>query len=78
MDEFNEKLNSLLESPSRYPAQDYSNWRMEMLKNVISGLVKEQFGVKTHYVPGSTQNETAGPPGEIDVLVHFGGEARRG
>ena len=34
-----------------------------------------RFGVKAIYIIGSTKNATAGPASDIDLLVHFEGDA---
>ena len=33
----------------------------------------DRFGVKAMYLFGSTQNGTAGPQSDIDLLIHFAG-----
>jgi len=35
----------------------------------------KRFGVKALYIIGSTKNATAGPASDIDLLVHFEGNA---
>ena len=37
----------------------------------------KRFGVKGMYVFGSTNNGTAGPGSDIDLLVHFDGTERQ-
>jgi pyruvate, water dikinase len=57
------------ESPSR--------WRLRVVERIASQIELERFGVKGIYLFGSTKNLTAGPRSDIDILVHFEGNAEQ-
>lgn len=48
-------------------------WRYYMAERIAGQLDPEVFGVKNVYVFGSTNNGTAGPGSDIDLIVHFQG-----
>jgi len=48
-------------------------WRFYMAERIAERLDLAQFGVKGIYVFGSTNNGTAGPGSDIDLLIHFQG-----
>jgi predicted nucleotidyltransferase len=48
-------------------------WRLESVERIAELLDPARFGVKALYLFGSTQNGTAGPESDIDLLVHFAG-----
>jgi pyruvate,water dikinase len=48
-------------------------WRYYMAERIAVNLDPQQFGVKNIYVFGSTNNGTAGPGSDIDLLIHFQG-----
>ncbi len=54
-------------------ANTHWRWRMRSVEQMAEHLDPRRFGVKALYVFGSTQNGTAGPQSDIDLLVHFGG-----
>jgi hypothetical protein len=55
--------------------ENYWRWRQRMADQIASQLDPEEFGVAGIYLFGSTKNGTAGPASDIDMLVHFRGEA---
>jgi len=48
-------------------------WRMQSVERIAELMDPNRFGVKAMYLFGSTQNATAGPQSDIDLLIHFGG-----
>lgn len=48
-------------------------WRLQSVERIAELLDPDRFGVKALYLFGSTQNATAGPQSDIDLLIHFGG-----
>ncbi len=69
------------ESPMPYPSEptaadasdDNSKWRCRMAQKIAATMDTERFGVKGIYVVGSTNNGTAGPDADIDLIIHFEG-----
>jgi len=57
--------------------EDFWRWRLHMAERIASQLDPERFGVKGFYVFGSVKNCTAGPASDLDVIVHFDGDARQ-
>ena len=56
-----------------YVDDKFWRWRYYMAERVAERLDMDHFGVKGFYVFGSTNNGTAGPGSDIDVLIHFQG-----
>lgn len=54
--------------------QDW-RWRMRMAEKIASTLDPERFAVAGLYVFGSTKNGTAEPGSDLDLIVHFRGNA---
>lgn len=53
-------------------------WRLRAAENIAAQVDSERFGVKSFYVFGSSNNATAGPESDIDLLIHFqGSEAQQ-
>ena len=52
-------------------------WRFHMAEQLASMLDAEYFGVKAVYLFGSTNNGTAGPGSDIDLIIHFKGTAQQ-
>lgn len=50
-------------------------WRLTSVERLAAQLDPGRFGVKAMYLFGSTKNATAGPQSDIDLLVHFDGDA---
>ncbi|MBN1570334.1 MAG: nucleotidyltransferase domain-containing protein [Acidobacteria bacterium] len=48
-------------------------WRLQSVERIAELMDPNRFGVKALYLFGSTQNATAGPQSDIDLLIHFGG-----
>jgi predicted nucleotidyltransferase len=55
--------------------EEHWQWRLRMAEKLASGLDPDRFGVKNVWVFGSTKNGTAGPGSDIDLLLHFVGNA---
>ncbi|MDM7997806.1 MAG: PEP/pyruvate-binding domain-containing protein [Acidobacteriota bacterium] len=54
-------------------ADAHWRWRLRSVEQIAEHLDPDRFGVKAMYVFGSTQNGTAGPQSDIDLLIHFAG-----
>ena len=52
-------------------------WRYKMAEKICNRLDFKKFGVKGFYIFGSTKNATAGPASDIDILIHFCGDAKQ-
>ncbi|MBN1148657.1 MAG: nucleotidyltransferase domain-containing protein [Anaerolineales bacterium] len=53
-------------------------WRLQAAERIAAHLDSERLGVKALYIFGSSNNATAGPASDIDLLVHFqGSESQR-
>jgi len=61
--------------PGVRPSEDHWRWRLRMAERLARELDPERFGGAAVYVFGSTQNATAGPGSDVDLLVHFKGDA---
>jgi len=61
--------------PLEPAAEDHWLWRMRMAEAIAAHLDPARFGVRGLYVFGSTKNASAGPGSDIDMLVHFAGDA---
>ncbi len=48
-------------------------WRLQSVERIAELLDPIRFGVKAMYLFGSTQNATAGPQSDIDLLIRFDG-----
>lgn len=48
-------------------------WRYYMGERIADTLDFSRFGIKGIYIFGSSNNGTAGPGSDIDLLIHFGG-----
>ena len=57
------------------PLDDHWLWRQEMAEHLAHSLDPERFGVRALYLFGSTKNASAGPSSDIDLLIHFDGNA---
>jgi pyruvate,water dikinase len=65
------------EKPAKYAdsRQDegFWRWRHYMAERISENLDMERFGVEGVYLFGSTNNASAGPSSDIDMLIHFSG-----
>ncbi len=50
-------------------------WRHEIACKIAAKFNLEKFGVEAMYLIGSTKNATSGPASDIDILIHFRGDA---
>ncbi len=55
------------------PPEEHWQWRIRMAEKLASRMDPERFGVREIWVFGSSQNGTAGPGSDIDLLLHFVG-----
>jgi hypothetical protein len=65
-------------SPRPAPAEptafdDHWGWRQAMAERIAAQLDPGRFGVRAAWVYGSTQDETARPESDLDILIHFEG-----
>jgi hypothetical protein len=65
-----------VEPRNERPSEDHWRWRLRMAERLAAEVDPSRFGVKGLYVFGSTKNATAGPASDIDLIVHFSGDAR--
>jgi hypothetical protein len=71
-----EKTSALAEAPTpvaEAPQHQYWRWRLTMAERIAEQIDRDRFGVVACYVFGSTENATAGPGSDIDLLIHFRG-----
>lgn len=55
------------------PSKDHWRWRLRMVEQMAARLSPARFGVKALYLFGSTNNASARPNSDINLLVHFVG-----
>jgi pyruvate,water dikinase len=58
-------------------SEDFWRWRVRMAQALAADLDPERLGVKAVYLFGSTENATAGPASDIDLLIHVTGDEER-
>ncbi|MCJ7735253.1 MAG: nucleotidyltransferase domain-containing protein, partial [Anaerolineales bacterium] len=56
-------------------SDDHWRWRLKSAESIAARIDPERFGVKGIYLLGSIKNATAGPKSDIDLLIHFDGNA---
>ncbi len=66
-----ENSSSLLNTQSNV----HWKWRYDFVNIIAEKMDIEKFGVKAIYLIGSTKNATAGPASDIDLMIHFEGNA---
>lgn len=52
-------------------------WRLAMAEKIASELDSTRFGVNACWIFGSTKNGNAGPQSDIDLIIHFTGDAEQ-
>ena len=52
-------------------------WRLRNVETLAAKLDKDKLGVKGFYLFGSVKNATSGPASDIDILIHFKGNAQQ-
>jgi hypothetical protein len=57
--------------------EDHWRWRLRMAESLASELDQARFGVKAVYLFGGVKNAIAGPGSDIDLIVHFAGDAEQ-
>ena len=57
------------------PAEDHWRWRLRMAQRLAGHLDPRRFEVRGLWLLGSTKNANAGPGSDIDLLVHWSGDA---
>jgi predicted nucleotidyltransferase len=56
---------------------EHWKWRVRIAEQIAAAIDPERFGVFAIYLFGSTNNGTAGPRSDIDLLVHFDGTSHQ-
>lgn len=56
---------------------EYWKWRVHIAEQIAANLDPDRFGVCAMYLFGSSNNGTAGPRSDIDLLVHFDGTSHQ-
>lgn len=64
-------------SDDAYVDEQFWRWRHYMAERIAARLDPVRFGVKNIYLFGSTNNGTAGPGSDIDLLIHFDGDEKQ-
>lgn len=74
-----DKSNTLKDSEHYAPYTDdrFWRWRHYMAEHIADKLDLQRFSVKGIYLFGSTNNGTAGPGSDIDLLIHFQGNEQQ-
>lgn len=54
-------------------SDQFWRWRYYMAERIANTLDFKRFGIKGIYIFGSSNNGTAGPGSDIDLLIHFSG-----
>ncbi len=60
-----------------YTEDEFWRWRFYMAERIADSMELPRFGVKALYVFGSTNNGTAGPGSDIDLLIHWQGTLKQ-
>lgn len=63
--------------PDKIYDDRFWRWRYYMAERIAERLDLERYGVNGIYVFGSTNNGTAGPGSDIDLLIHFQGNQQQ-
>jgi predicted nucleotidyltransferase len=58
-----------------YESDEHWKWRYNTAEKITALLDFDRFGIKAVYLAGSTKNGNAGPGSDIDLIVHFKGNA---
>jgi predicted nucleotidyltransferase len=56
---------------------DHWRWRWHMVQKIAAAIDPKRFGVRSVYVFGSTDRQTAGIGSDIDLLIHFAGSEQQ-
>jgi hypothetical protein len=59
----------------RQHSESYWRWRMQISERIAAEIDPDRFAVNAVYIIGSTKNANAGPSSDIDLLIHFRGNA---
>ncbi len=63
--------------PGDHEPIQYWRWRFRMAERMVRAMDAANFGVEAVYLYGSVKNGTATPESDIDLLVHFRGDANQ-
>jgi len=58
-----------------YESDEHWKWRYNVAEKMVSEIDFDRFGLEAIYLIGSTKNGNAGPGSDIDLLIHFKGDA---
>lgn len=76
--DFPGKAGEIDSAPQRAEITDQPwKWRYEIAERIADQMDLDAFGVKGIYLFGSTYDRAAGPDSDIDLLIHFGGDAEQ-
>ncbi|HHV99334.1 MAG TPA: pyruvate, phosphate dikinase [Clostridiaceae bacterium] len=71
------EMETELKKPEKYtdarPDDRFWRWRHYMAERIAESIDMARFGVEGIYLFGSTNNASAGPGSDIDLLIHFTG-----
>jgi hypothetical protein len=67
--------SSINDSSGNRIEQEPWQFRMEIAKRIVSYLKRGRYGVMNIYLIGTVFHRTAGPNSDIDLMVHYNGEA---
>jgi predicted nucleotidyltransferase len=76
--EVEDEARGQVSAPSPRPLHEpvqFWRWRFRMAERMVRSLDAQRFAVKGVYLYGSVKNGTARPDSDIDLLVHFTGDA---
>ena len=62
---------------AEHQPRQFWRWRFRMAERMVRAMDAARFGVEAVYLYGSVKNGTALPESDIDLLVHFRGDAKQ-
>ncbi|MCK9995847.1 MAG: nucleotidyltransferase domain-containing protein [Candidatus Krumholzibacteria bacterium] len=62
---------------AEHQPRQFWRWRFRMAERMVRSMDAARFGVEAVYLYGSVKNGTAEPESDIDLLVHFRGNAKQ-
>jgi pyruvate,water dikinase len=62
---------------AEHQPRQFWRWRFRMAERMVQAMDSTRFGVEAVYLYGSVKNGTAEPESDIDLLVHFRGDAKQ-
>jgi len=58
-----------------YESDEHWKWRYHAAEKIAGLADFDKFGIEAMYLAGSTKNANAGPGSDIDLIIHFTGDA---